>query len=80
MRFLKFMLLVSVLVSHLAFAVEGKDLTYFKYQGKYGYIDRSARVVIAPKYHNAWRFASNGLAQVSFDGKSGFVNTQGKEV
>jgi hypothetical protein len=44
--------------------------------GKWGYIDRTGRVVIAQKFESAERF-SEGLAAVVLDGKHGYIDAQG---
>lgn len=50
------------------------------YKGKYGYIDARKKEVIDIKYKKAEDF-SNGLAEVSMDGKKlGYIDTKGKVV
>jgi WG containing repeat len=47
--------------------------------GKWGYIDRTGHVVIAPRFERAERF-SEGLAAVVLDGRHGYVDTTGELV
>ena len=47
--------------------------------GKFGYIDRTGRIVIEPKYQSALHF-HEGLAAVDIAGKTGYIDTQGKVV
>ena len=46
---------------------------------KYGFIDKSGKVVIEPQFDDAEPF-SEGLAQVEKDGKYGFIDKSGKVV
>ena len=46
---------------------------------KYGFIDKSGKMVIEPQFDNAEPF-SEGLAQVEKDGKLGFIDKSGKVV
>ena len=46
---------------------------------KYGFIDKSGKVVIEPQFDDAEDF-SEGLAQVGKDGKWGFIDKSGKVV
>jgi WG repeat protein len=47
--------------------------------GKRGYIDKTGRLVIAPRYDDTWLF-HDGLAAVKVDGKFGYIDTSGKYV
>ena len=49
-----------------------------KKSGKWGYIDKTGKTVISPKYANAGSF-SEGLAAVSAAGKYGYIDKAGKE-
>lgn len=44
---------------------------------KYGYVDRTGRWVIQPKYNNADSFNDSGLAAARIDKKWGFINETG---
>ena len=46
---------------------------------KYGFIDKSGKMVIEPQFDGASDF-SEGLAQVEKDGKWGFIDKSGKVV
>ena len=56
------------------------NLAYFKKNGKYGYIDRTGKEIIPPKYDDAGNFSNNGLASVKLNGKCGYIDKTGKEV
>lgn len=59
----------------------GRDgLAAVKTGGKFGYIDRSGRFVIAPAYERAERFDGDALAVVMQGGKWGMVDHAGKVV
>jgi hypothetical protein len=47
--------------------------------GKWGYIDKTGKIVINPQFDNAWRF-NDGLAKVRFGEKYGFIDKKGKIV
>ena len=47
--------------------------------GKRGYIGKSGKEVITPKYDDAGCF-SNGVAKVWMNKKEGFIDKSGKEV
>ena len=55
--------------------VEG--LAWWKIGNKYGFIDRSGKVVIEPKFDIAFRF-SEGLAAVRIGDNSGYIDKTGK--
>lgn len=56
-----------------------RDLFLVRVNKKAGYIDRTGKVVIKPKYEDAQDF-SDGLAPVKNNGKWGFINEAGKTV
>lgn len=45
--------------------------------GKYGYIDKSGKVVIQPQYENTMGF-NEGLAATKLGGKYGYIDVKGK--
>ena len=47
--------------------------------GKFGYIDKTGKLVIPPMYDEAYDF-NEGLAKVEIGGKAGFIDTTGKVV
>lgn len=49
------------------------------YSGKWGYCTQSGRIVIKPKYDNAFPFR-DGFAAVERNGKWGYINEQGRTV
>lgn len=56
-----------------------KNRAVFKEGVKYGYIDRTGEVVIAPIYDSALPF-EDGIAYVEKNGKSGYIDPNGKEI
>lgn len=48
-------------------------------KGKYGYIDKTGRVVISPQFYSAGGF-SEGLAEVRINGKWGYIDKTGRIV
>ena len=48
-------------------------------RGKFGYMDETGRVVIAPQFDSAYPFAE-AVAAVSVENKSGFIDAAGKQV
>ena len=54
-------------------------LARIRHNGKYGYIDKSGRVVIQPQFFYADDF-SDGLARISKNGKWGYIDKNGKIV
>lgn len=49
------------------------------HRGKVGYADRFGKIVISPRYEEAYGF-DEGLALIKKDGKYGFINPKGKLV
>lgn len=47
--------------------------------GKWGYIDKTGKMVIKPQFNCARSF-SEGLARVWIDGKMGYINKTGKYI
>ncbi len=62
---------------HYPFFSEG--LAVAEKKGKWGYIDKSGKVVIPLEYDNAYSF-HEGLAEVEKDGKWGYIDKRGKIV
>ena len=60
-------------------SVVNRSLYPISENGKEGFINKTGKVVVKPKYENVWSF-SEGLAIVELDGKYGFINKTGKEV
>lgn len=59
-----------------AVAQKNEGLFWIRENGKYGYIDRTGKVVIAPQYENTMGF-NEGLAATQSGGKYGFIDTKG---
>ncbi|WP_316851513.1 WG repeat-containing protein [Pedobacter agri] len=55
------------------------NLSVYKKDNKYGYINQKGSVIISNDYDFANPFI-NKLAYVELNGKSGFINTKGKEI
>ena len=54
-------------------------LSRWKFGKKYGFIDRTGKTVIAPKFDLTFQF-SEGLAAVMIGGKWGYIDTAGRMV
>ncbi|MGE5648307.1 MAG: WG repeat-containing protein [Acidobacteriota bacterium] len=54
-------------------------LARWKFENKYGFIDRTGKTVIEPKYDLTFHF-SEGFAAVMVGGKWGYIDTRGKMV
>lgn len=78
-----FILITFILAIAMATAAQssgsGMPLFWIREDGKYGYIDKTGKVVIAPQYENTMGF-SEGLAATRKDGKYGFIDTKGEWV
>lgn len=59
------------------FTTLAQDLALVSEDGKFGYIDKSANYVIAPRFEDAKSF-SDGLAAAEQDKKWGFLNASGE--
>ena len=60
-------------------ADEKSGLFLIKQNDKYGYIDKTGKVVIEPQYERASDF-SEGLAAIAVEKKWGYIDTTGKTV
>jgi DNA-binding transcriptional regulator/RsmH inhibitor MraZ len=58
---------------------EARELQRIKSSAKYGYIDRTGKIVIPPRFDGAGKF-SEGRAIVIIDGKYGYIDKTGKVV
>ncbi|ECS1419287.1 WG repeat-containing protein, partial [Campylobacter coli] len=47
--------------------------------GKWGFIDKSGKIVIEPKFDSIWSFRE-GLVKVGLNGKYGLIDKSGKIV
>ncbi len=73
------LLIVSIFVlgfASAAFAQKNEGLFWIREDGKYGYIDRAGKTVIAPQYENTMGF-NEGLAATKLNGKYGFIDKKG---
>ena len=71
---------VAVLAMSLAVRAESPPPLFPVHKdGKWGYIDRSGRIVIPPRFESAQRF-SEGLASVALDGRRGYIDATGELV
>ena len=57
----------------------GERLFTVRQEGKWGYIDRTGKLVIAPQYDEAWEF-SEGLAYVRVGKQRFIIDRAGKTV
>ena len=55
------------------------DLAPVKIGSKWGYIDRSGKIVIQPQFEDAQKFL-DGLAEVQIEGRSGVIDPSGSWV
>lgn len=57
----------------------GMPLFWIREDGKYGYIDKTGKVVIPPQFENTMGF-SEGVAATRIDGKYGYIDVEGNWV
>jgi hypothetical protein len=57
-------------------AAEDDDIWFIRENGKFGFIDRTGKIIIPCVYENTWGF-TEGLAGVKFNGKLGFIDKTG---
>lgn len=74
----KFILSISALLIAMMTMAQTQSLLKLvqDYSGKWGFCTQSGRMVIKPKYDNAFPFR-DGFAAVERDGKWGYINEQG---
>jgi hypothetical protein len=61
-------------------ALHAQDLSLFRdANGKYGYKDKTGKIIIEPKYDKAFEF-SEGLASIRQNGKWGYIDKSGTEI
>lgn len=70
---------VKFSVEENEFPFYSNNLSMFKKEGKYGYINKKGKIVIPAIYDYAYPFVK-GMAYVELNGKSGFINKKGKEI
>lgn len=63
----------------MCYSQEKPTLFWIRENGKYGYIDKTGKVVIPPQFENTMGF-SEGLAATKLNGKYGYIDTTGKWV
>src|ERR1051326_4328606 len=71
------MLFISALFFTCAGRVTAQDLFPIEDKGKYGFIDKTGKVVINPQFDFAQNF-SEDMAVVKVGGNSGFIDKTGK--
>jgi hypothetical protein len=63
----------------VATAQKNEGLFWIREDGKYGYIDRTGKTVIAPQFENTMGF-NEGLAATKMNGKYGYIDAKGNWV
>ena len=58
----------------------GEELTLFRRNGNYGYLDRAGNEAIPPVFSRAGFFSANGLAPCELNGKYGYIDKTGEFV
>jgi hypothetical protein len=80
---MKILILTVVLftfaVSGFAQKASNDSMFWIREDGKYGYIDKTGKVVIAPQYENTMGF-NEGVAATKLNGKYGYIDIKGKWV
>ena len=61
------------------FTSDKKEYSYFKENGKYGYLDKKGRVLLKPQYDRVTSF-NNGIAGIKSDSIWYFINKKGKRI
>lgn len=79
MKIKLFILVLVLFGASDAFAQKDEGLFWIRENGKYGYIDKTGKVVIQPQFDNTIGF-NEGLAATSVGGKYGFINKKGEWV
>ncbi|MCS6873179.1 MAG: WG repeat-containing protein [Pyrinomonadaceae bacterium] len=74
-----FFLVFTFLNVSVIFSQEKMELFWILEDGKYGYIDRTGKVVIPPQFENSVGFRE-GLAATKMNGKYGYIDKTGKWV
>ena len=80
-----YVFLILLLISTGVFACQREtrekpdSLSLIVKNGKYGYIDRTGKIVITSQFDGAWQF-SGGLALVKVGDKWGYIDRSGKMV
>ena len=57
-----------------------QELKVVSDNGKYGFSDKDGKIIIPVKYDFVLAFMEEGFAYVKINGKSGKINSKGKEV
>ncbi len=79
-RTLRYLLMLLAATLFAAPATDAQELNPVKNRaGRYGYADKSGKVVIACKYEKVWPFRE-GVAMVKREGEYTFINTSGRIV
>ena len=75
----KILWIITGILCSLVCACNQSDLTLIEQNGKWGYINSKKKVVIPPKFDDAYDFLQ-GLARVKMDNKYGFIDKTGKVI
>lgn len=68
----------ALLALFLALPLAAQNLKpYVEDSGKFGFKDKTGKIIIQPKFDYAWQFGSEGLAAVEMNGKRGFIDKTG---
>lgn len=79
LRLLKYLLLFSISITFCKAQSNDRSLFLIQQNDKFGFINSTGKIVIAPKFLNAENF-SEGLAAVRVNGTYGYVDANGRFV
>ncbi len=78
--FICLLMLTSVSYGQQKKTDESTPLFRIEQNGKWGFIDKTGKVVIEPQFDDAWLFREGGLASVKIGDKHGYIDKTGKYV
>jgi len=73
-------LMIAITIFCNSYKTKAQNLTAFETNGKWGYKNKTGKIIVAPKFQEVQEEYSEGFTAVKLNGKWGFIDSTGKAI